>query len=102
LLLVVRRLPLQRVVRAAAGGAAFQHGSRIQQFVETSRGTFEFIAKVGIEGKNLTLNNISWFHVTDEGRVPLGYTEPRALIMQFAQQVKSAGFERVAWAEEAA
>jgi RHS repeat-associated protein len=92
-------LGYQFAAGAAAGGAAaapaFENGSRIQQFVETSKGSFEFIAQVAVQGKNLTLNNISWFHVTEEGRVPLGVTEQRALISQLAQQAKNAGYDRL-------
>lgn len=92
-------LGYQYLAAASAAGAAaapeFQDGSRIQQFVQTSKGTFEFIAKVGVQGKNLVLNNASWYHVTEEGSVPLGVTEQRALINQLAQKAKAAGFDRL-------
>ncbi|MBX6330543.1 MAG: RHS repeat-associated core domain-containing protein [Gemmatimonadaceae bacterium] len=88
----------QIAAEATAAGAAaapeFEDGARIQQFVQTSKGVFEFIGNVAIKGKELTLSNVSWFHATEE-KAALGIAEQRALINQLAQQAKSAGFDRL-------
>jgi hypothetical protein len=79
---------------AGVGGAAFRHGTRVKEFVQTSAGNLEVSFKVAIDGGKLHLQNFSVFGADSE-RLKLGAGEMLKLTRGLMDAAKSQGFDQI-------